>query len=115
MSKLTIIEDLKTLTKIIYELSKNFPPDEKFNTTSQMKRAIISVRLNIREGNVFETKKKVNFFKIALGSLNEADECVIIAFENKWIEDSVFEYYKSVYWLCLNKLRKLILSIHSEE
>ncbi|GAG81211.1 unnamed protein product, partial [marine sediment metagenome] len=81
MSELSLLSDLSLLSKEIYYLSKKFPQDEIYNTTSQMKRAMISVRLNIREGNVFFDKRKITHFQRALGSLVEVDECMMIAQE----------------------------------
>lgn len=108
---MSMFEDLSKLSKFIYTHSKSFPVNEKYNTTLQIKRAVISVRLNIREGNVFRDKRKISHFQRALGSLHEVDECMNIAYEMEWICTVVFKDYKKLYWLCLNKLNKLINSI----
>lgn len=101
------------MTKEIYYLSNGFPENEVYNLTSQIKRAVISVRLNIREGNTFRNKNRLAHFQRALGSIEEVDECMIIAKELSYITDNQFIIYRENYWLCLNMLRKLISSICS--
>ena len=113
MSELSLLRDLRVLSKKVYFISLTFPIDERFNTTSQMKRAVISVRLNVREGNVFYDKRKNTHFERALGSLHEVDECMLIANEFNWISDESFNDYRDIYWLVLNKLKKLIQSLNS--
>ena len=128
MSKLSLMKDLSLLSQLVYKLARNFPEDEKFNTTQQMKRAMVSVRLNVREGNVFFDKRKLTHFQRALGSLVEVDECMEIACDLGWFKDidslwgekeiipwyEAHKEYKDQYWLCLNKLKKLIASVNSE-
>ena len=47
----------------IYKYASDFPKDELFGLTSQIKRAIISVTSNIAEGFVRHSKKeKVQFY-----------------------------------------------------
>jgi four helix bundle protein len=63
----------------IYKFTSKFPDDEKFGLTSQMRRAVVSVPLNIAEGASRKGKKDyINFLHIALGSLNEIETCFII-------------------------------------
>lgn len=107
---LKILEETKELTTIIYSSIKLFPKFELYILSSQLLRATISVRLNIREGNTFKGDKKINFFKIALGSLEEVDECMLIALEQGYINNSEHEVFREKYWFVLNMLKKLIRS-----
>ena len=64
----------------IYRLTKNFPSEEKFGLTSQIRRAAVSVPANIAEG--FPKKSpsdKTRFFNIAQGSLEEVHYYLILA------------------------------------
>jgi len=72
----------KTLIKQIYELTNNFPSEEKYNLISQMRRAVISVSSNIAEGmsrNSIQEKKR--FLEISRSSLIELDTQIEICFE----------------------------------
>ena len=113
MSKLSLLSDMSELTNIVYDIANGFCNSEKYNLTNQIKRAMVSTRLNIREGNVFTGKKKIQLFTIALGSLNEIDECIEIGLDIDEILEDDYKKYRKQYWLCLNKLKKLIQSINS--
>ena len=68
------------LTVDIYSLSKNFPDDEKFGLTSQIKRAAVSVPSNIAEGAGRNSNKEFNqFLGISTGSIFEVETQLIIA------------------------------------
>lgn len=57
----------------IYRLTSDFPEDEKYELTSQMRRSSVSVSANIAEGFSRQgAKEKMQFYSIALGSLTEA-------------------------------------------
>ena len=74
------------LVDFIYVLTKKFPSDEKFALVSQMRRAAVSVPLNIAEGSIKRTKKDfASFVRIALGSLMETMTCLEISLRQKYI------------------------------
>ncbi len=70
----------------VYSLSKGFPDEEKFGLTSQIRRASISIYLNLAEESSRNTKPEfVRFLNIALGSLTETDACLKIALNQGYI------------------------------
>lgn len=63
-----------------YELTKQFPKEELFGLTSQMRRSAISVAANISEGYRKKSKPdKTRFYNIAQGSLDETLYYFILA------------------------------------
>ena len=58
---------------IVYKLTKKFPKDELYGTTSQIRRATLSIILNFIEGYARQKKAvKRNFWEISFGSLKES-------------------------------------------
>jgi len=58
----------------IYQVTKNFPKEEIWGITSQMRRASISISSNIAEGSGRKSKKDFKqFVHMASGSLNEVE------------------------------------------
>ncbi len=73
---------------LVYKLTKDFPKDEIYALTSQLKRASVSVPSNIAEGFGRQTDKSFNhFLNIARGSLNEIETQLIIAKELGFIDN----------------------------
>jgi len=80
------------LVLMIYEITKNFPREELFNLTSQMKRAAISVTSNVAEGFSRNTlKDKRQFYIMAQGSLTELQNQLIIARDVGYLDKAKFE------------------------
>ena len=81
------------LVKDIYTVSNAFPSDEKFGLTSQIRRASVSIPLNISEGAARKSKKEfIQFLYIALGSASELDTLILLCKELKMIYST--EYHK---------------------
>lgn len=75
----------------IYKICKTFPTEEKFGLVSQIQRAAVSITSNIAEGFARKSpKEKVNFYYIALGSLTEVQNQIIIAKDLGYINLFVF-------------------------
>jgi len=63
-----------TIVEHVYTLTKNFPKDEIYGLTSQMRRAAISIPSNIAEGWSRETRGDFAYFlRIARGSSSELE------------------------------------------
>jgi four helix bundle protein len=58
----------------IYLRTKNFPKEEMYGLTSQLRRAALSIPVNIVEGHARDGKNELkHFLSIALGSLTETE------------------------------------------
>lgn len=98
------MEKIKTFTDLIawqeghklvlqvYEILKTFPKEEKFALTDQLKRAVVSVTSNVAEGFSRKTsKEKERFYKMAMGSLTEVQNQLIVAKDVNYINLELFE------------------------
>jgi len=74
----------------IYELTDQFPKEEIYGITSQIRRSSISVPSNIAEGAGRKSPKEFKqFLFIALGSLSELETQIIIAKNLKYIDKEI--------------------------
>jgi four helix bundle protein len=77
----------KKLAKIVYQATRNFPKEERYGLTSQMRRAALSVPTNIAEGSGRITgKDKAHYTAQSYGSLMELLNHAIIAHELSFLE-----------------------------
>src|SRR3977135_1639932 len=69
---------------------KQFPPFEKFELGSQLRRAAYSVPANIVEGFARRSRRaRLNFLNIAESSLAEAGYCIHVAHRLGYISDDL--------------------------
>lgn len=85
-TKLNIFRFSRALTLESYKLTKLFPQDEKFAMTQQIRRASLSVHLNIAEGCSRKSlQERKRFFEISRGSVIEVDTAFEIACQLSYI------------------------------
>lgn len=71
---LIVWQKAKDLILEIYNLTRHFPPEEKFALSSQLQRASVSIISNIAEGSRRRTQNDKNhFFVMAFGSASEVE------------------------------------------
>ena len=72
--KLIIWQKADELAFMLYKASKEFPKEEIYGITSQLRRAGLSVCLNIVEGYARQGRTEFKrFVRIAMGSLSEVE------------------------------------------
>ena len=77
---LTVWQEAMNLVEMIYLQTKNFPKEEMYGLTSQIRRAAVSVPANIAEGNGRKSRKEyLQFLSIANGSIAELETHLLIA------------------------------------
>ncbi len=80
------------ITDKIYAVTKNFPSEETYGLTSQLRRAAVSIPSNIAEGFVRQhTKEYVQFLHVALGSCAELETQLIIAGRRSYLPKGQLE------------------------
>jgi len=86
-----------TMVTLVYKILADFPNDEKFGLTSQIKRSSVSISSNIAEGYGRNyTKDYARFLQIARGSLFEMQTQLQIAVNLRFIKDVDLEEIKSL-------------------
>jgi four helix bundle protein len=76
----------------IYKITKNFPKEEVFGLTNQMRRCAVSVTSNIAEGFSRSSKKdKSQFYTIALGSVTGLQSQLLVAKDIQYISKQEFK------------------------
>jgi len=76
----------------VYKATKSFPKEEMFCLTSQIRRAVISISSNIAEGfSRNSVKDKCQFYTIALGSLTELQNQLLIGRDLKYLAENDFQ------------------------
>ncbi len=92
----------------VYKMTKEFPREELYGLTSQLRRAAISIAANIAEGFRKNGKlDKVRFFNIAQGSLEECRYYLVLTKD--------LEYADSSTLICLLEEVSKILNSYSQK
>ena len=77
------------LVEQIYEATRQFPKEELYGLTSQIRRAAVSIPSNIAEGQGRRsTNEFLHFLSIAHGPLRETETQVFIADRLKYLSKS---------------------------
>lgn len=64
----------------VYQATRTFPKEELFGLTSQVRRAAVSIALNIAEGSGNSSRKEfIRFLEMALRSTYEVMTCLELA------------------------------------
>lgn len=103
------------LTQVIYSLTKQFPRDEVFGLTNQIRRAVISVPSNIAEGfNRGSDKEFIYFLRVAKGSTAEVETQLIISKKLNYINDDNVKPALDLYNEIVRMLGTLIIKIEKK-
>ncbi|MEK7186019.1 MAG: four helix bundle protein [Patescibacteria group bacterium] len=90
--KLTVWQDARVLAGKVYKITSSFPAEEKFGLTSQIRRAIVSVALNIAEGSDRKSDLEFRrFLRMAIASCEEVVTALYIALDQKYIDKKNFD------------------------
>lgn len=87
--KLEVYQKTLKFVDLIYEVTKSFPREEVYGLTSQLRRASISIALNIAEGSGGSKKEFGRYLIIASNSLKECLVCITIAKRQESIDSDM--------------------------
>lgn len=80
------------LVLMIYNITNNFPENEKFGLVSQMRRCAVSITSNVAEGfSRRGNKEKIQFHCIASGSITELQNQLLISRDIKILDNKKFQ------------------------
>ncbi|HZX58713.1 MAG TPA: four helix bundle protein [Mucilaginibacter sp.] len=119
MASFTELETWKQARKIriiASRLANSFPQEEKFRLGDQLIRCSRSIGNNIAEGHGrFHYQDNVRFCVIARGSLSETLDQMIIAKDEDFITDDIFNSFQADYDRCLKLLNGYIQFIKKKK
>ncbi|MDR3625680.1 MAG: four helix bundle protein [Ignavibacteriaceae bacterium] len=76
------------LVSEIYKVTKNYPKEELFGLTNQLRRAVVSITSNIAEGSARRSKiERKRFYEIARASMVEVDSQLEISIKLDYINE----------------------------
>lgn len=105
--KLTVWEKTRDFVKDIYELSFCFPNEEKYGLTSQIRRAVVSISLNIAEGSGRTNKEFAHFLRIAYSSALEVETLLLLTFDLQFISQKQLKVETEK----VDQIQKMIFSL----
>jgi len=77
---------------LVYRLTRNFPREEIYGVTSQLRRSALSVILNYIEGYArLKNKVHKNFLEISYGSLKESKYLLHFSLMEKYLSQSDYD------------------------
>lgn len=86
--KLDVYSFSKILVLESYRFTKTLPSEEKFGMSSQIRRAALSVHLNIAEGASRKSlAERKRYYEISRGSIIEIDAALDVAKELGYLEN----------------------------
>jgi four helix bundle protein len=84
--KLDVWQEAIHFADLVYELTGDFPGEERFGLTNQMRRAAVSISSNLAEGSSRASRTDfARFVEIATGSLFEVVSQTSVALRRKMI------------------------------
>lgn len=75
----------------IHNLTRKFPKEEIFSLTSQFKRAVDSISLNISEGAIGQSNsEQIRFINYSIRSIAECVSCLYLSRKRNYISEEEF-------------------------
>lgn len=106
--RLRVWADVMALTEEIYQVTADFPKEELYGLTNQLRRAIVSVSSNLAEGaGRISKKEQARFTEIAYSSLMEVLNQLLIAERLKYLQQEKLDAFRKNILAIANQLNAL--------
>lgn len=107
--ELDVYKLIRELVKETYSVSLKLPADEKFNMVQQIRRASLSIKLNLSEGSTRKSiTERKRYLEIARGSVVEIDAALETAVDLDYFKTKDLELIGSLLNRCFAMLSKMI-------
>jgi len=101
--------EARKLTNLFYNLTKNYPKEEIFGLTNQMRRCAVSVPSNIAEGcGRSSSKDTMHFLFIARGSLYELETQFYLSSDQNYLSEEELQMSLNKIIICKKLLNGFI-------
>jgi four helix bundle protein len=110
--ELNVYKKSKESVNSVYKITKTWPKDEMYGLTDQIRRAAVSISLNIAEGSSRRGTEFGHFIDIAKGSCYECVAIMEIAKSNNYLNTEIFQEMYSRFEELARMLSSLKNSLH---
>jgi four helix bundle protein len=108
-TRLDVFKISKTFVLLCYKTTRSFPPEEKYVLTQQIRRAALSVHLNIAEGSSRRSMaERRRYYEIARGPVIEIDTALDIATALEYTNKATLEELGKYLLRCFQLLFKMM-------
>lgn len=92
LEDVVVWQEARVLMRMIYEATKEYPPEEKYNIVKHMRECSRNIPGNIGEGfGRFHYQESMQFYRIARGSLNELKSDTYCSIDCGYIDNKKFD------------------------
>jgi len=90
--KFDVWQKAHALTLLIYQVTRNFPREELYGLTSQIRRACASIPTNLAEGCGHSSDRELaRYAEIAMGSSSEVEYLLTLVYDLRLVSPADFE------------------------
>jgi four helix bundle protein len=106
---LTVYQDIRNLIKEVYFITQLLPEAERFNLITQIRRASVSIKLNLAEGSTRRSEiDRRRYYEISRGSLVEVECALEIAVDLNFLKMEDLTVVGELIKTCFIKLSGMI-------
>ena len=114
--ELQVYERSYQAARAIYRITKEFPKEEQYGMVDQMRRASLSIALNIAEGYAKKESQQEfkRFLLMAMGSANEMEVLIDFAGDEGYISEETHEKAAKEYAAIGKMLNRMIQRVNEK-